>query len=79
MKRERIKALIELSSNIEEADEIVRSEAGESVKEKIAFLKGMFDFSLVGRHSEECLDEEENESMDYFSILNAIINMKWEA
>ena len=50
-----------------------------AVKEKIAFLKGMFDFTLIGRHREDTLSEEERDKMDYYSILSAIINAKWEA
>ena len=79
MKRERVKALIELSSSVEQADEIIMREGFISVKEKIAFLKGMFDFTLVGRHREDTLSEEERDEMDYYSILSAIINAKWEA
>jgi hypothetical protein len=79
MNRERVKALIELSTSVEQADEIVVREGLTSVREKIAFLKGMFDFTVIGRHREETLSEEERDSMDYYSILNAIINAKWEA
>lgn len=79
MKRERVRALIELSSSVEEADEIITNEGLVTVKEKIAFLRGMFDFTVIGRHREEVLTEEERERMDYFSILSAIINAKWEA
>lgn len=79
MNRERVKALIELSTSVEQADEIVVREGLTSVREKIAFLKGMFDFTVIGRHREETLSEEERDSMDYYSILNAIIHAKWEA
>ena len=79
MKRERVKALIELSNSVEQADEIIIREGFITVKEKIAFLKGMFDFTVIGRHREEMLDEEERNKMDYYSILSAIINAKWEA
>ena len=44
MERERIKALIELSSNIDDADKVITDEVGlTDLREKIAFLKGMFD------------------------------------
>lgn len=79
MKRERVKALIELSNSVEQADEIITREGFISVKEKIAFLKGMFDFTVIGRHREDTLSEEERDKMDYYSILSAIINAKWEA
>lgn len=77
--RERVKALIELSNSVEQADEIITNEGFVSVKEKIAFLKGMFDFTVIGRHRDEMLNEEERDRMDYYSILSAIINAKWEA
>lgn len=79
MKRERVRALIELSSSVEEADEIIVNEGLVTVKEKIAFLKGMFDFTLIGRYRDENLCEEERDEMDYYSILSAIISAKWEA
>lgn len=79
MNRERVKALIELSNSVEQADEIISREGIVSVKEKIAFLKGMFDFTIIGRYREENLVEDERDKMDYYSILSAIINAKWEA
>lgn len=79
MNRERVKALIELSGTVEQADEIIKGEGIIPVKEKIAFLKGMFDFSVIGRHREESVSEDDRDEMDYYSILSAIINAKWEA
>lgn len=79
MNRERVRALIELSSSVEQADEIITHEGLASVKEKIAFLRGMFDFTVIGRHREPSLSEEDRDKMDYYSILSAIINAKWEA
>ena len=79
MNRERVKALIELSNSVEQADEIITREGFISIKEKIAFLKGMFDFKIIGRHREESLSEDVCDKMDYYSILSAIINAKWEA
>ena len=44
MERKRIKALIELSSNIDEADKVITDKVGlTTLREKLAFLKGMFD------------------------------------
>lgn len=79
MERERVKALIELSNSVEQADEIIAREGCISVKEKIAFLKGMFDFTVIGRQREEALGVEERDRMDYHSVLSAVINAKWEA
>jgi hypothetical protein len=79
MNRERVRALIELSNSVDQADEVITNEGFLTVKEKIAFLSGMFDFKVIGRHREENLSEEERDRMDYYSILSAIINAKWEA
>jgi len=79
MKRERVRALIELSNSVEQADEIITKEGLVSVKEKMAFLKGMFDFTLIGRYRENNISTEEREKMDYYSVLSAIISAKWEA
>ncbi len=78
MERERVKALIELSDDVSEADEIISKEI-KTTNEKIAFLRGMFDFSIIGRCRDNLLDSEDKAQMDYYSILSAIINAKWEA
>lgn len=70
--------LIEFSSNIEEADSIIKSEGCETIGEKIAYLKGMFDFKLIGRYDDESITPEESQEMDYYAILSAIINNRWE-
>ena len=46
--------------------------------EKIAFLKGMFDFNLIGRFDGTEVHAADAEEMDYYAILNTIINGKWE-
>ena len=70
--RKKVKALIELSANTDEADEAVREFLGEnnsSLKEKIAFLRGMFSVQVVGHQYDE---------MSYYAMLAAIINAKYE-
>lgn len=79
MKREQVKVLIELSANVQEADAIIQEEGLETVREKLAFLKGMFDFKIIGRHDEGATSTAALENMDYYAILSAIINEKWEA
>jgi len=79
MKREKIKTLIELSQNVEEADSVIENAGYTNVREKIAFLDGMFDFTLVGRHVDDTVSQDEAYKMDYYAILSAIINTKWEA
>lgn len=47
MNREEIKALIELSSNVEEANNVIEDYVKIfSIEEKIAYLKGMFDVEI---------------------------------
>ncbi len=72
MSREKAKVLIELSSTVEEADEAIEEYLGDdkTLKEKMAFLHGMFDFEVVGH-------PEQADNMTYYSILNAIINAKY--
>lgn len=69
MERERVQALIILSSSTEEADlEIVRFLGNVSVKEKIAFLRGMFDVRIISR----CGQTNDDES-DYYAMLSSIL------
>ena len=70
MERERIKALIILSRNTEEADfQIVRYLGNISTKEKIAFLRGMFDVQTISR----CGQAKDNEA-DYEVMLDSILS-----
>ena len=78
MNREKIKMLIELSQSVEEADEVIVSIGFTHVREKIAFLKGMFDFTLIGRSDSTHVSAVDAETMDYFAILSAIISTRWE-
>ena len=71
MKREQIKALIELSSSFEEANEVLEQyTANSEYKQKIAYLQGMFDCEIVGRHID-------NEEADYKALLTSIVDKKW--
>lgn len=66
MERQRAQAIIVLSRNVEEADsEIVKFLGNVSTKEKIAFLRGMFDVQMVS----QAKDDETN----YFIMLNSIL------
>ena len=67
--RKKIKILLETSETVEEADEVISKNFDfESVREKVAFLKGMFDIQIVGH------EEKEPDEMDYFAMLASIIN-----
>jgi len=73
--RKVIKILIEMSSNVEEADRVINENYNfKTISEKIAFLKGMFDIRLVSKHDGEGVSEEKSAEMDYWAFLNAIIN-----
>jgi hypothetical protein len=69
--REAVKAGIELSETVTEADALLGEEFT-TFPEKYAYLRGMFDFSIVGRTGSG--DSLEN---DYWAALSAIVNQKW--
>lgn len=67
-----VKVLIELCTDVEEADRIIKDYYGfETIREKVAFLKGMFDTSIVGH------EREEPNQDTYNMMLHTIINAKW--
>lgn len=78
MHRDKIKLLIQFASTVEEADKIVEEQGFVTIREKLAYLKGLFDFTLVGRSDCESVSEEQRDEMDYFSFLDAIISSRWE-
>lgn len=69
MERERIKALIELSSTVEDADKILSDNIGlNTLNEKLAFLKGMFnEIEIVVRNNTD------TDELLYMLWLHAII------
>lgn len=69
MKREKVKALIILSMNTKEADLQIEKFLGNvSVKEKIAFLRGMFDVQIIS----EC-EQTKDEKIVYEIMLDSIL------
>ncbi len=78
MNREKIRMLILLSKDVEEADTVIKNEGFVEVKEKLAFLKGMFDFALIGRRDDINVNSEASDKMDYYAILSTILNSRWE-
>jgi len=75
MKREHVKLLIESAPTVEKADELINEVYKfESVAEKIAFLKGMFDVKLVSKTDGAGVTKEKSIEMDYWAMLEAIIN-----
>ena len=72
MRREQIKALIELSDSFESADEIITTYTeNRTYSQKIAYLQGMFDCEIIGRHGE-------SEEADYMALLTSIVDQKWK-
>ena len=66
-KRDIIKILIEVSPTAEKADKIIEENFKfDSIGEKIAFLKGMFDI--------KCIGHDKKDEATYYAMLNAIIN-----
>lgn len=71
MKREQIKALIELSTSYEKANEIIEKYVGlKTYAEKIAYLRGMFDCEIFSR-------TDDDEEVDYIALLTSVIESKW--
>lgn len=71
MKGEAIKALIELADSVDDADAVIREYTGfTEVKEKIAYLQGLFGVTIFARDGDNIND-------DYWAILSTIINNKW--
>ena len=70
--REQVKILIGMSRTIKQAKEIVDQEVGKdaTVKEKIAFLKGMYECDVIDAK------EDDSDELIYDLILEAIIKCK---
>lgn len=61
-RRREVKVLIQCAPTLEAADKVIRQYYGfESVEEKIAFLKGMFDIEII--------DHDTPDNMTYFALL----------
>jgi hypothetical protein len=72
--RDAVKAMIELSATWEEADSVIEEFAGiQDIPQKLGYIKGMFDVSVVGR-TNAGTDEAK---YDYITMLSAIVNKKW--
>lgn len=70
--RKAVKLLLECSTSVKNADKTISEYYGfETIQEKIAFLREMFDVSGIGPES-ETPDEG-----TYWAMLSVIINAKW--
>jgi hypothetical protein len=73
-RKDAIKAMIELAETWEDADKIITEFTPWSkTNEKLAYLYGMFDVTIIGSH-DGAGDKTES---DYRAVLSAIINQKW--
>ena len=79
MNREKVKLLIELSPTVEDADHVIEEAGFKTVREKFAYLQGMFDSAVIGRYDDQSVSDDSSLEMDYYAILSAIINCTWEA
>lgn len=71
LRKDQEKAIIELSSSFEEANNFLELNLGLiSLHSKIEYLKENFDIEFVGHEIENSFD-------DYKILLNSIINNKW--
>ena len=72
MDREKVKVLIECSTSFEKADRIMSEYTRyKTLKEKIAFLEGMFDPRVV------TLREDDTDELKYRFLLEGIIRQKF--
>lgn len=73
--REITKLFIETSNTVEDANKIIENAYDfETIEEKIAFLKGMFDVELISNHDSPEISKGRSAEMDYWTMLSAIIN-----
>lgn len=68
---EQIKAMVELSTSFEEADEVIEKHTeNRTCAQKIAFLNSLFDCKIAFK-------EGEYEEVDYVALITSIINKKF--
>ena len=74
MKREHVKLLIESAPTVDKADELIDAVYKfETIAEKVAFLKGMFDVKLVSKTDGASVTKDKSVEMDYWAMLESII------
>ena len=70
--REKIKLLIMLAKDVDEADEVINTNYHfKTIAEKVAFIRGMFGVEVLGH------EQEEPDDQTYYGMLCAIINEKY--
>ena len=77
MDNNRLKLLVEMSETVEEADGYIEQYKGyDTIKQKLAFLNGLFSVAAISKFIPEGQAESEIESDDYYSALFHIIKRK---
>ena len=78
MRKEAIKALIELSGTTEEADVLIEEYTSyKDIPRKLAYITGLFDIAVLASHDAFDSTEDERLKTDYLAMLSTIINQKW--
>jgi hypothetical protein len=74
MSKDAIKTMIELSDTWQDADKVLDEfTPGKSINEKLYYLYGMFDVSILPPYENSDNKTETN----YRAVLSAIVNQKW--
>jgi len=77
MDNNRLKLLIEMSETVEEADGYIEQYKGyDTIKQKLAFLNGLFSVAALSKYILKGQAESEVESDDYYGALFHIIKRK---
>jgi len=77
MDNNRLKLLIEASETVEEANGYIEQYKGYiDIKQKLAFLNGLFSITVLSRYIPEGQAESDIESDDYYGALFHIIHIK---
>jgi len=73
--KDAIRTMIAMSEDWEEADKVIMEfTPWKDTSEKLSFLSGMFDVSVLAHHNSDPSMRHED---DYRSILSAIVSLKW--
>lgn len=76
MKNTKLKVLIELAANVDEADSYIEQYTDYTTfKEKKALIDGMFGYYVIFR---EDSDSDTEAKEDYYALLTTIVNKKYK-
>lgn len=76
-KNEMLRSLIRMADSFEDADRIIMEfTRWRSSEQKLAFLDGLFTYSMLS-HDDADVSAEEQVHFDYVAVLNTIVKAKW--